>query len=53
MFKPRLDIITPNCLKVESAIIFFMSHSAIALNPAISIVNVAIIKSVLLNHCVE
>lgn len=37
-----LDIIRPSWLKVERAIIFFMSHSAIALYPAISIVIVPI-----------
>lgn len=36
---------TPSCLRVERAIIFFISHSAIALYPAISIVIEAINKS--------
>lgn len=38
---PSLAIITPSCLSVERAIIFFKSHSVIALRPAISIVVVA------------
>ena len=39
---PSVIIITPNCLRVERAIIFFMSISNIAVNPAIIIVNVPI-----------
>ena len=35
---PRLAIIIPNCLKVDSAMIFFMSFSAMADRPAINIV---------------
>lgn len=43
----RLAIITPNWLRVDRAIIFFISHSDVALIPAISIVRVAaIIKRV-------
>lgn len=42
--KAILLIITPNCLKVESAIIFLRSDSAIAFIPAINIVRVAIIR---------
>lgn len=41
---PRPAIIIPSWLSVDSAIIFFMSHSVVALNPAISIVEVAINK---------
>lgn len=40
-FIARLTIITPNCLKVERAIIFFMSHSVMADRPAISVVKTA------------
>lgn len=40
--RPRLAIITPSWLKVERAIIFFMSISNIAAIPAISIVREAI-----------
>lgn len=47
--KPSLTIITPSCLKVERAIIFFISHSVMALSPAIKEVNVAIIKRIELN----
>lgn len=36
--RPNAAIITPSCLRVERAIIFFISHSPIALYPAISIV---------------
>lgn len=38
-----LAIITPNWLKVDRAIIFFMSHSDVALMPAMSIVKEAVI----------
>lgn len=34
-------IIIPNCLSVDRAIIFFMSHSVMALNPAIVVVDTA------------
>lgn len=49
-FNPRLVIITPSWDKVDRAIIFFISHSAMAALPAINIVIVAIIKSVLLKN---
>lgn len=39
---PILIIISPSCLSVDSAIIFFISHSVIALRPAINIVVVPI-----------
>lgn len=42
------DIITPSCLNVESAIIFFISHSFIATNPAISMVVLAMIRIITL-----
>lgn len=42
-----LTIITPSCLSVERAIIFFMSHSVIALIPAINVVRTARIKRIL------
>lgn len=37
-----LNIITPSCLRVDKAIIFFMSISVIAIIPAISIVTEAV-----------
>jgi len=40
----RLVIITPSCLRVERAIIFFISHSVIALRPAIRVVRTATIR---------
>lgn len=42
MFSPILVIIMPNWLKVDRAMIFFMSHSVVALSPAINIVETAI-----------
>lgn len=50
IFIPILIIIRPNCLKVERAMIFFMSHSVRALNPAINIVVVPIIRIDWLNR---
>lgn len=44
-------IITPSCLNVDSAIIFFMSYSNRADMPAINIVVVAMIKSISLRLC--
>lgn len=44
--KPIAVIIIPSCLSVDSAIIFFMSHSVVALIPAISIVHTAINRMV-------
>lgn len=46
---PKVNIITPNCLRVDRAIIFFISHSAIALAPAINMVKVASIVRIILN----
>jgi hypothetical protein len=46
----KLVIIIPNCLNVDRAIIFFMSHSDRALIPAINIVVVEIRSSMQLNH---
>lgn len=37
-------IITPNCLRVDRAIIFLRSHSIIATEPAINMVMDAIIR---------
>jgi len=42
MFSPILVIIIPNWLRVDRAIIFFMSHSVVALRPAINMVDTAI-----------
>ena len=47
--RPRLVIIIPNCLRVDSAMIFFMSHSVVALRPAITIVDTATNSRILLN----
>lgn len=44
MLRPILVIIIPSWLKVDRAIIFFISHSVVALRPAINIVEIAIIK---------
>lgn len=45
----RLTIITPNCLSVDRAMIFFISHSVIAARPAISVVRQAKISKHVLN----
>jgi len=45
---PKLVIIIPSWLRVDNAIIFFMSHSVVALIPAISIVETAINRRILL-----
>ena len=37
---------TPSCLRVDRAMIFFISHSVVALSPAISVVNVAKMRRV-------
>lgn len=50
---PILIIIRPSWLKVDRAIIFFISHSEIALNPAMNIVDVPMINSDWLNICVD
>lgn len=49
IFIPMLIIIRPSWLRVERAIIFFISHSVIALRPAINMVVVPIIKIICLN----
>jgi hypothetical protein len=41
----REAIMTPSCLRVDRAIIFFMSHSEVALTPAINIVDTATVRS--------
>lgn len=43
-FRAMVEIITPSWLRVDSAIIFFRSHSTIAAIPAINIVQDAIIS---------
>ena len=48
--RPRLIIITPNCLRVDNAIIFLRSVSAVAAIPAMSIVSLAIIRMAGENH---
>lgn len=52
-FKPILVIIIPSWLRVDRAIIFFMSHSVVALRPAISMVQTAIISITVLNILIE
>jgi len=47
-----LLIMTPSCLRVESAIIFLRSHSANAFIPAINIVKVAVHSRRGWNACV-
>jgi hypothetical protein len=49
-FREILVIITPSCLRVESAIIFFISVSTIAFIPAISIVRDDRISRVMVAH---
>lgn len=46
---PSLNIIKPSCLRVDRAIIFFMSHSVVALSPAINMVIHATTVNVKLN----
>lgn len=43
-FRAMVEIITPSCLRVDSAIIFLRSHSTIAAMPAINMVQDAIIN---------
>jgi hypothetical protein len=43
-------IIIPNCLRVDKAIIFFISHSDVALNPAIRVVEAAVNRRSGENH---
>ena len=50
---PILVIIIPSCLRVDKAIIFFMSHSVVALIPAIIIVDTAANKIRLLKICID
>lgn len=50
MPSPIAVIIMPSCLSVDRAMIFFISHSVIALNPAMVVVNTATISRDLLNH---
>lgn len=53
IFIPMLIIIRPSCLNVDKAIIFFMSHSVVALSPAINMVIVLMIRIVGLNRYSE
>lgn len=50
MFKPILVIIIPSCLSVDRAMIFFISHSDVALSPAINIVHTAINRIIELKY---
>lgn len=45
-----LVIIIPNCLNVDKAMIFFISHSDVALSPAMNIVHTAINKMIELKY---
>lgn len=49
ILNPSLVIIIPSCLSVDRAIIFFASHSVVALIPAINIVETATAKINVLN----
>jgi hypothetical protein len=51
--RPILVIIIPSCLRVDNAIIFFISHSVVALIPAIIIVDTATNKIRLLKICID
>lgn len=42
MCRASLAIITPNCLSVDRAMIFFKSHSTRATDPAMNMVSVAV-----------
>lgn len=46
---PMLIIIKPSCLSVDKAMIFFISHSVVALRPAINMVMVLMIRIIGLN----
>jgi hypothetical protein len=48
--RPILVIIIPSWLNVDRAIIFFISHSEVALNPAINMVDTAINRIVELKY---
>lgn len=49
-FKPIAVIIIPSWLKVDNAMIFFISHSVVALRPAINIVDTAINRIIALKY---
>jgi hypothetical protein len=51
--RPILVIIIPSCLNVDRAIIFFISHSVVALMPAIIIVDTATNKINLLKISID
>lgn len=51
--RPILVIIIPSCLRVDKAIIFFMSHSVVALIPAMIIVDTATNKINLLKTSID
>lgn len=51
--RPILVIIIPSCLRVDRAIIFFMSHSVVALIPAIIIVDTATNRIILLKISID
>lgn len=42
IFSPIAAIIMPSCLRVDRAMIFFISHSVVALKPAIKVVETAV-----------
>lgn len=53
MPRPIAAIIIPSCLSVDRAIIFFISHSVIALSPAMVVVQTAIRSNSWLNQVVD
>jgi len=53
MLAPRLNIIIPNWLRVDRAMIFLKSHSIVALRPAMRVVDVAINSKMLLKQLIE
>jgi hypothetical protein len=53
IFRPNLVIIMPSWLRVDRAIIFFMSHSVMALIPAMIIVVTATRSRIVLNAVIE
>lgn len=52
-YSPILAIMIPNWLRVDKAIIFFISDSYIAAIPAINIVNVAKINKILVKFSIN
>lgn len=51
--KPSLIIISPSCLRVDRAMIFFRSVSRQATVPAMNLVIIPVMSSLLPNHLVK